>query len=400
VSIPYQYLRTRRELDQFCEQLRDQPCIAVDTEFVGDHSYFRRLEILQVAAPGLEAIIDYPAISGGGADPGSLDSLWAIFAAPTPELVFHAVTEDARVLLETMGRLPVSVFDTQVAWSLVDQRFQIGYLDLVETLCGVRLDKGPQMQDWTRRPLTNEMIEYALNDVRYLLPLREKLLSRLEQAGRTEWLQEIQDEILEDVRPPDPGEAWRRVKGAGGLTGRQHNALRQLAMWRENLAMDRNEPPHRLVADDILVAVARKMPRNESALRQVTRRLHDGLIRSWGADMLRAVETAANEPPPPREQTSRTSPGEHTKGLQALLSAYAEAIARHHGVATSRLARSSELGELAALAESPDAAAQSELRLLRGWRRELLGEDLLAILRGELRLHWDPRELCLVAERR
>lgn len=392
----YYYVKTSKDLALLCEKLADCDRLAIDTEFVGDRTYFRRLEIIQVAAPGIEAIIDYPAITGGRAEPSRMRALWKLFQAPRPQLVFHAVTEDARVLREAMGDLPCNIFDTQAAWSLLDQRYQIGYLDLVETLCGVRLDKGPQMLDWSMRPLTNEMIDYALNDVRHLLMMHDILTGRLQEAGRLEWLGEIIEDILSEVEPPNSREAWRKVKGAGGMNGRQTAVLRELAAWRERLAMERDEPVQRIMTDDIIVAVARKAPRHESALRQITRRLTEGQIRTYGKAMLQAVEAGLVAEPPERDSNGRPS-GEHVKGLSSLLASYVEAVARQQSIAGGRLARTFELQMIA---DDPADADQRQLRVLTGWRRTMVGDDLLAIARGELALHWDPAEQLLVATRR
>jgi ribonuclease D len=233
------YIRSTREIQELCAALAGQPLLAIDTEFVGEETYFPRLEIIQIATPALEAIVDFREASGGFAEPARLEPLWKFLASPDVELVMHDAREDSRILAHAMGRPAPNIFDTQMAYSFLDTRYQAGYLSLVGDLCGRRLDKGPQMLDWGRRPLPKEQIEYALNDVRYLLELREKLIDRLERRGRLEWyLAEQRDPQSDFSGGPDPSEAWRKVKKGGSLDGREMAILRELAAWREEQAMD------------------------------------------------------------------------------------------------------------------------------------------------------------------
>jgi ribonuclease D len=379
------YVRNRRSLDTLCERLSGEPRLAVDTEFVGDNTYFPRLEIVQIAAPGVEAIVDYREASGGGANPRDLEPLWRLFAEEKPELVFHAASEDAKVLYRAMGRPPLCIFDTQLAMSFLDDRAQIGYSSMVEEVCGVPLDKGPQMLDWSRRPLPKEMVEYALNDVRYLLEIRDKLEARLREAGRYEWyVEEQEDQFDNRAWEVDPKESWRRVKKGGVMRGKALAVLAELAAWREREAMEQDISPQRVLPDDVISAVARLMPRTANELPLATRRLSPGHIRRFGQAMVEAVNRAiasggrlelppAPPPPPP-----------HARALSSLLEALASARAGELGMALARLARTDDL---MAIAENPINPRPT--RVLRGWRREAIGEELLALARGEISMRWN-----------
>jgi ribonuclease D len=383
-----EYVRTPRQLETLCERLAKEPRLGIDTEFVGESRYYPLLEIIQIAAPDIEALVDYREISGGNASPDRLEPLWKLFASPAVELVFHAAKEDAKVLFFVMGRSIQNVFDTQVAMSFLDRRAQVGYINAVEELCGIHLDKGPQMVDWSRRPLSREMIDYALNDARWLLPLRQKLMDRLQATGRLAWFEQERDETSLEPEETDPREAWRRVK-RGGVRGKALAALVELAAWREEEAMATDVPAQRVLPDDALVAIARQRPRRVSELARATRRLRPDQVRLYGDDIVAAVQRGLESDVAYEIAEVEGAPPPWVRGLASLLSSRAEGMADALDIALMRLVKSWELTDIAA---DPAGAPERNLPVLRGWRREVIGEDLLSLARGETALRWNPDE--------
>jgi ribonuclease D len=395
---PHDYIDSAKALRNALKTLEQYDLLAVDTEFINDNRYFTSLEIIQLATPnGDFFIVDFQRLSRQSDGRDALADFWDVLLSSDRELVFHACLEDVRVIIQSSDRRPDNIFDTQVAFSLIDHNLQIGYLDLVRKELGEEFDKGPQMMDWSKRPLRPEMVEYALNDVRYLIQMYHQLYDKLEAKNRQGWMTDLMREILEGVRMPSPESAWENVKGANSLQGHQINALQHLAEWREEEAMRRNMPTGRVVGDDILVAIARKKPKNFASLERTTRRLTRGMMNQFGDSLLRCVEYALDEEPAKRERQPSREKGENSKALASMLGAYSDAVARKHKMARQRLVKSSELSDLAGKTVE---GLEARLPVLQGWRRDLLGDDLLKIVQGELSMHWDPKQQALVATER
>jgi len=399
----YLYISHREDLADLCEALADEPVIAVDTEFINEQTFYPRLEIIQVATPvhqgeAIEAIIDYRAIYKNEGH-AALEPLWTLLSEPEPELILHDAREDFRILYHVMNRPLRSVFDTQLAMSFLDERLQIGYGNLVSDVLRVKVDKTPQLMDWSQRPLSQGMLHYALEDVRHLIALREWQLEELADCGRLDWFREDQAEALREPEASDPDEAWRRVKKGGHLQPDQMAVLREIATWREQIARDEDVPLSRVMQDETIVILARMKPRSPLELRQALQRKSGaGLSDRHHPGLLAAIQRGMKNPRPPAIPDGNGGASAATKQLVSLMGAFVEAQARDLGMASARLVRTADLSDLVDYAAG-DVGTRGG-RALQGWRKSVIGDELLAIAQGRRSLHWDPKRRGLVSSDR
>lgn len=326
-----------------------------------------------------------------------LAPLHDLIADPAVEVVLHSGGQDLEILFRLARRLPRSVFDTQIAAALLNMGDQVGYGALVNGVLGVKLEKLETRTDWTRRPLTPAQTAYALDDVRYLLPLRDELRLRLQAKGRLSWLVE-ESAFYERIETyePDTREAWRRVSRVRSLERRGLAILRELAAWREDTARKADEPRGRLASDEVLVEIARRAPVHARELSAI-RGLHPGVIDRFGASMVAAVAAGAATPP---EEWPESSPGPggdpEGSALLDLLEIVLRLRAMEAQIAPSYLGARRDLVDLVEF-ERGQSAAGEKPSLLRGWRHELAGAALLSTLAGGTALRIDPETGRVVA---
>jgi ribonuclease D len=379
------YVANQRDLAALCAALQPATRIAIDTEFVGENSYVPRLEIIQVAAPGVEAIIDFQALN-------DLGCLTDILLKPTVEKVLHAGGQDLDIFLRLIGQVPAPIFDTQVAASFLGFGSQPGLASLVEKLLGRHVSKAETLTDWSQRPLTAAQQAYALEDVRYLLTMRERLGEMLASRGRTHW---VEDEFARMTDPAsyvrrEPEEVWQRVKGASGLRPRELSVLRELAAWREEEARRRDRPRGAIMRDEVLIGLARKAPATLTELQDV-RGIYPREVERSGREMLAAVKRGLSVPRNQAPQfPQRPILSGQQSALMELLQSLLRARAEEHDFAPNLIATT---GDLQTLIES--RGRDHTLPLLQGWRRELVGADLLALIEGRAALVWDSQKQTL-----
>lgn len=376
--------------------LRAATCLAVDTEFVWEKTYRPVLALVQVAGRGPDGQVHAVAIDPLGVDVRPVADL---LAEPARLKVFHAGRTDLELLHELLGAPPGPVFDTQRAASLLGFGHQVGYAALVEQLLSRRIDKVEQWSEWTKRPLRPEQVEYALSDVIPLLDVHHALVARLEEAGRRAWADEEMAPLLDPAtyEPVPDADRWREVKNRRGLDRRGLAVLRELAAWRERTARARDLRPSWIVKDPTLVDIARRAPTRPSELEKV-RGLHPSESRRHGDELVAAIKKALDLPeaelPPLDKRRAGPDPAPAVELLRALLAQRAEEV----GIAAETLATTADLTRLAKAHLRGDALrGDDEPRdgaephdVLAGWRGELLGKDLLRLLRGELSLRVDP----------
>ncbi|HKX07718.1 MAG TPA: ribonuclease D [Stellaceae bacterium] len=368
----------------FCEQQMHAEFVTVDTEFMRDRTYWPDLCLVQVAGPDEAAAIDP---LGDGID---LRPLFKLMAAPAVLKVFHAARQDIEIFYKLMGAVPAPLFDTQVAAMVCGFGESASYETLAGKLAGVRIDKSARFTDWSHRPLTDRQIHYALSDVVPLRTVYEKLQARLQRNDRAAWLEE-EIKILTDpsTYTLDPRESWRRFKLRGG-SRRTLALLRELAAWREIAAQQRNLPRNRILRDEQVMEIAAHAPSTPADLAR-TRGLGKGFVEGrFGGEVLEVIrhalalpEHAHPEAPARRELPPGLGP------LVDLLRVLLKLRCEEHGVAQKLVASAEDL-ELIAAADSADVPA------LSGWRRELFGEDALALKHGRIALTAAGKQIQLV----
>ncbi len=336
-------------------------CIGLDTEFLRERTYRAQLCLVQVSVAEDASCVDPIAVTDLGA-------LASPLTADGIVKVMHASRQDLEVLLPAVG-LVRPVFDTQIAAALAGFAAQIGYAELVRRLLGVELAKAHTRTDWSRRPLSPEQIEYALDDVRHLIPLKLTLEERLEKLGRLDWLtEELAGLADERALATEPEEAWRRLKGLRGLDPARQRLARGLAAWRERRAMERDRPRGWILDDAALRELIVRVPRSRTALEAIEL-VPAGVVRHCGEELLECI-VAANVPDPAPAVDLRQRPDPVKSALVKKLGAVNQAAATRLGVSPELLATRRDLERL--------ADGEEDIPALRGWRRTVIGEKLLA----------------------
>ncbi|HET6184062.1 MAG TPA: ribonuclease D [Acetobacteraceae bacterium] len=376
-------ITTTEALAALCARLGAEPFVTLDTEFMRERTYWPELCVVQLAGSAEVAVVDALA-------PGlDLAPLGRLLADPHVLKVVHAGRQDIETFVLKFGAPPRPVFDTQIAAMVAGYGDQVGYDALVSSLAGGQIDKGHRFTDWAARPLSAAQIAYAAADVTWLRPVYERLRARLEANGRLEWVAEEMAALTDPaLYRPDPETAWERLRPRTS-DRRKLAVLRALAAWREREAQRLNLPRQRVMKDETLAEIAATMPRSAADLaraRGLTRSFAEGRM---GAAVLEAAAEAAALPeaalpPAPAVRETRPSPA-----LVALLKVLLAAKAEMHHVAPKLLASSEQIDRIAS-GERDGVAA------LHGWRREVFGEDALALCAGRLALGVDGRQIRLI----
>jgi ribonuclease D len=367
-----QLIQQHDELEALCARLRLAGHVAVDTEFIRDRSYFARTCLVQLATEDEIALVDPLALPG-------MEPLRAVMLAPEVVKVLHAGRQDLEIFFGLYGEVPAPIFDTQVAAALLGLGDQVGQAPLVEKLLGVVLDKAGRLTDWARRPLSPDQLRYAAADVAYLLPLQRMLAGQLEERGRLDWLErELQAQLDPALYTPDPQGAWRGLKGVAGLRGAARGVAREVAAWREERAMHLDRPRRWVLGDDAILEIARRAPRTKDDLLRV-RGLGD-VARGEADALLARVAQAADSQEPREPAPRRSAMTPEADALADLLGCLVKLRARERGVATGQLATRTQLEEVALHGE------RAQVPVLEGWRREIVGDDLLRLREGSLSL--------------
>lgn len=355
-------IATRSALEDLAGELQGESAIGVDTEFLRERTYRAELCLLQLTSRRGPVCIDPLALE-------DLSALRTAFASGAPK-VMHSGRQDLEVLLPFVGSL-APLFDTQIAAALAGHPAQVGYAELVRRLLGHDLPKGQTRTDWSRRPLSSEQIDYALDDVRYLLPLREELLGALDRLGRLDWLTE-ELAALEDPRTLeiDPEQAWRRFKGVESWDAGRAQLLRSLAAWRERRAMARNRPRGWILDDAVLREIVTSVPRDRAALSRVEQ-IPEGVVKHSGEEILALVQAAGISHPPPA-LPRRERPDPVFVATVKRLSGSVQTLANELSLASEVLATRRDLE---AIARGEDISS-----VLGGWRATLLADRLRAAL--------------------
>ncbi|MFQ5348078.1 MAG: ribonuclease D [Rhodothalassiaceae bacterium] len=366
-------------LETFISGLRSAKYVTIDTEFIRDTTYWPKLCLVQLAAAAGARAVDPLA-------PGiDLTPLYDLLFDPRVLKVFHACRQDMEIVYHATGRLPTPIFDTQVAAMVCGYGEAASYETLVKQIVGARLDKSARFTDWSRRPLSERQIEYALGDVTHLRVIYEHLAERLAHSGREGWVAE-EMAILTDPATYrlDPGEAWKRIKTRSSsptLLAR----LKVLAEWREKEAQERDLPRNRIVRDEVLLEIAAHPPETPSALSQV-RGLSKGFEASrLGKGLWQAIERARAAPiEAVPDRTKRGRPRTTPPPVAELLKVLLRIRCREAGVAARLVASSADIDRLA-------VDSKADVKALTGWRYELFGRDALALKAGQIALTADGK---------
>jgi ribonuclease D len=388
--VTYLSISTDAELRDYCRELAGADLIAFDTEFVSEDSYRPHLCLIQVAAAGRLAVIDTLTID-------DLGPFWETLAAPGHETVVHAGREELRFALQATGRRPHRLFDVQIAAGLVGLEYPAAYRTLVTRLLGQNVPKGETRTDWRRRPLSQRQIDYALQDVVHLKDVRDELQTRLERLERRAWLDEEMQAWQDRIEQAESEERWQRVSGISGLSRRSLAIARELWRWREAEAESRNQPPRRVLRDDLLVELARRQTADRKRI-QAVRGLERRHLQRSMPEIAERIERALQLPEDALPSRGRRQGRPPFVLLGQFLAAALSAICRSADLAPALVGTAEDVRELVAYHLGVDGTGkrrgersrEEHLPALgRGWRAEVVGNRINELLDGRIALRVD-----------
>ncbi len=375
-------ISTTSELRAVAERLGREPYVTIDTEFMRERTYWARLCLVQLAGRDEAVAVDTLA-------PGiDLAPLLELMADPAVLKVFHACRQDLEIFLKLMGgRLPEPVFDTQIAAMVCGFGEEVAYETLVNRLAKARLDKSSRFTDWSRRPLSEAQLAYALADVTHLRVIYEKLRQRIEAAGRMPWVEEETEGLLDpELYVTRPEDAWQRLK-VRSREPRFIALVQHLAAWRERKAQARDLPRNRVVRDDLLLELAAQKPRDQDALRRLDR---INLDKESMREVIQVIEQVFALPEAGLPRLPEPKPP--VKGLGPtvdLLRVLLKQCADESDVAQRLIANAADLE---ALAQDDEA----DIPALHGWRRELFGARALELKAGRIALALENHQVVVL----
>lgn len=384
VRIDPVYISNQEDLEAFAQRARTSSVLAVDTEFLREKTYYAKLCLLQMATDDEIVIVD----------PFSVRDLKVLAELMLDESVvklFHAGSQDLEIIYREVGVLPRPLFDTQVAAALLGQAQQIGYGALVHAVCGISLKKVDSYTDWSQRPLSDSQLDYAADDVRYLPETYRIMRAQLEEKGRLSWLAPDFEEMCDPRRyVADPRERFRRLKRVNQLTRAQLAAAREVAAWRETEAQRRDVPRKWVLTDEQIVEMCKRDARTIDDLfmvRGVRERLSTRDARALVALMVRAYSLPEDELP----ELDHGSRSERNVDAEVdLMTALVRLRAKENDIAMQTLAGHGDLTLV--------ARGHLDVDVMRGWRRAIIGDELLDLLAGKISLRLDGGALEVIRE--
>ncbi len=375
-------LATSAEVAAVAELAGAQGRLGIDTEFMSEGRYRALLCLVQVVVEDASAKDGVRIILVDALDRVDVAPLRELLADPVVELVLHAGRQDVAILRRTWDTDLHNIFDTQIAAGFAGASAQSGYGNLLTQILGRRVGKSASYTRWDARPLTAEQLSYAAEDVAHLLELADELQRRLRQSHRLEWALEECRRLESATDERDPYSAWERLPRIGQLDPRARAVARELAAWRERTAAEEDRPVGSVLADPTLVELAKRQPADLSALKQI-RGLHPSGVRRRGPAILAALERGREAPPIQRERgCDRFDPADAP--LISLTEALLRSRAADAGLAYELIASRAELELIVGAVRR--SQPEPEVRTLEGWRAELVGDDLRALLDGAVAL--------------
>lgn len=362
------FVDSQEKLSNLCALIEASDVIAIDTEFLREKTYYAQLCLIQIATDEVIACVDPLNIP-------NLDPFLDLLYQPNRVKVLHSARQDLEIFFDLKGDLPKPIFDTQVAATLLGYGDQLGYANLVKAMLSKPIDKEHSRTDWSKRPLDDAQVHYAMNDVRYLIPIFRQQKKRLSEKGREQWLKADFDTLTDKaLYSPEPEQLWKRVKGTRILKRGQLTVLQQLSMWREQRAKEWNRPRKWVLPDDVLVDIARRCPASMQALEKI--RGWSNYIKKSANEILKLIEKAKSLPESQWPVADRAKPlTVQQEALVDLLMSVIRMRALENDVTPAVLLTRKELENL--------VLGERNLAVLSGWRQELIGKELLECIAGK-----------------
>ena len=375
-----------RDVDRIADAIEDAGSFALDLEFMTEGRYVAELSLVQVGWGDSE----HPEVAAIDPLKVGLDPIVDLVEAPEVETVIHSAQADLALLGAQFQARARGLIDTQLAAAFLGMGDQIGYGPLVQRMTGIELDKGAQFTEWSRRPLSEEQLSYALDDVRYLPRVWGRLRGDLQQRGRRDWVDDECDRLADAwSRRTPPEEMYMRVRGWNGLNRRQLGALRAVATWREEQSLRHNRPPAWLLNDRSMLELCRRPPRDERGVREV-RGMGNGTAQRHGRELLDLIREGMQDPPDVPSRPPRLP--NVGQAWPAVLSGIVQTRCREVEVAPRFVATRSDIDDVISWWLTGDRDAEPEVPLLTSWRRDVAGQDVLDWLAGRTTIAVDDSE--------
>ncbi len=393
MNTSYISITQQDELEAYCQQILANSAIqwiAIDTEFVRVDTFFPELSLVQIQdCLGEAAIIDPIAIVKNATSEQPLHALVELLSSENLIKVFHSARQDIEVLYQLENIMPANIFDTQIAAIFKKHGDLAGFARVIKAELGVDLDKSQTRTNWHARPLTEEQIEYALDDVRYLAPLYKKFTQELNQQQ----LQAVQEDSFamldESLYKADPATAGTRIKNLKGLRAKGIAIVNTLAEWRELYAIENNQPKKWVMSDDVIVAIAKRPPKTVQALYKVPN-IKASSVREFGEIWISLIDevfnTEVEQLPTPEKKPSK--PNAQEEMLLQFLHGYMQHKALQYNLTPTHILNKNQL---LAFIRSPASD------FFQGWRKVLIGEELFALIQGKACLQIDNGQLNLIS---
>jgi len=363
------FVNSLAQLEEVCRIFESSEWLALDTEFLRETTYYPKFCLLQIASSDHIACIDPLALT-------TLEPLRKLLFHPTITKIFHSGRQDLEIFYNIFGAVPNPIFDTQVAAPLLGFGDQIGYAALVSQIMGIHLEKAHSRTDWTVRPLSDEQLKYACDDVVYLAEIYRKILKRLVDLKRLDWLQEDFEALTNPgLYNNQPKQAWQRIRGTNKLTSIQLTVLQVVAEWRETVAQQKDKPRNWIFRDDFIIDLARLRPECMKTLANI-RGLPNRARKDYGENLCALVKKAKTILPVTDEIEKK--PIKKTLEQEAILDLLASVVrlrAAENSLSPTVLASKKDLEQL--------LVNPTKAKILHGWRKNLIGDELMEVLAGE-----------------
>ena len=377
------FVENHSQLEALCKHLKEQPVIALDTEFLREKTYFAKLCLIQVASAERIACVDPLALD-------DIQMLLDVIYDPSITKVMHSARQDLEIFFDIIGELPANMYDSQIAATLLGFGDQIGYANLLNDMLGVKLEKLHTRTDWSKRPLDEGQVQYALDDVRYLIEIYRLQKNKLQDNGREHWLADDFNYLSnKSLYSSITAGSWQRVRGSNSLKGVQLVVLQNLAEWREELARHVNRPKQWIIRDEALVEISRRLPTDQNSLEAI-RGWESGLAKH--SEQILAIVQAAKNIPKDQwpTQPKRVSLSKVQEAIVDVLMAIVRLKAAENSVTASVLVNRKQLEKL--------VSGEYDCAVLKGWRKEIVGNELIAMLENNRMLVVKQGQLILDAK--
>jgi ribonuclease D len=368
----FETIDSDQKLQQYCSKINQADVCYIDTEFVREKTYYPVLALIQISTDDTLACIDPLVIE-------DFSPLSELLVNPRLLKVFHSPDQDLEILHQVLNVIPQPIFDTQLAATVLGYQHQISYAELVRLITGTELEKKHTRADWSRRPLTDSELDYAMDDVVYLIPVYKEIQHQLTLKNRWAWIKQDLAALSDpDSYHVDLDGLWKKLKGINKLKGNQLEIARQLSVWREQRAQQSDRPKRWILKDEVIIDIARLKPVTIDELSGV-RDLGDKLIERNGAALLELIENAATvaaEDWPILQKIKPLSQDQQTiaDGLMAIC----RMVAEQNNLSVSTLTTRKDIEKL--------IVNRKGSPLLEGWRQEMVGDKLLSFLHGQIAL--------------